>query len=310
MKKKYLYSLLVPYLMSAGALTSCENPRTNASNMPTLHKKVYVYKYKQPDLKVRIDTLNVTDKNFKQITTTGAAGVFFSNTNTVVVYHFNAATDSSYIVNYCDFCNNQRPLYMRHELEHARKKNLTHNTDRFSQISRAEIAAINEIVAPASEIIEAVDYHARTGKRFPSAKAFITQADSAITQALGGGILPGYVNYNYRPVADIVIKYATENFINSVGRGYYKHTIRKAYNRKTPLMPKKYTDPITYFTFNPDYNKWEPLWDFESNAGKCNPYRNASWSVRQKLIERVDSVVCSVTNADQNMLVLQKTFLR
>ncbi len=309
MKKKYLYSLLIPYMLSVSALTSCEKPHATATNvptqLPTYNKNTYVCKNVP---KVRIDTLNVSNENYKEITTKGAAGVFFYGSNTVVVYHFNATTDSSYIVNYCNYSNSMRPLYMRHELEHARKQDLTHNTDRFSPISRAEVAAVNEIMAPASEIIEAVDYHARTGKPFPNAKPFIAQADSVITSAMGG-FLPLFVNYNYQPIADAVITYATENFVSSVNRGYYKHTIRKKYNQK-PSKKQKFVDFTILLTFNPDHSKWEPIWEFESRAGACNPYKHASWAVRQKLMQTVDSVVCSVTNTDKNALFFKYSFSR
>jgi len=306
MKKKYLYSLLTSYILAAGALSSCSKPQPAPTHVKKITKKVYIYK--RPELKVRIDTLNITEENIKQITKNGAAGVFCPGTNTVVVYHFNPASDSSYIINYCEYCNNLRPLYMRHEMEHAKKQELTHNTDRFSPISRAEIAAINEIVAPAAEIIEAVDYHARTGKPFPNAKPFIAQADSVITHAMGTP-MPGYINYNYQPVADAVITYATEGFLSAVNRGYYKYTIKKAYDSQ-PNNISKYTNPIFYFTFNPDDNKWDPIWEMESNFGKCNPYRNASWVAKQRLINRVDSVICSVTGTDQFTLFYKKSFFR
>ncbi len=285
---------------------SCGRPQATTTNLPARPTTTRVCK--TDDIKVRIDTLNVTDENYKQITTKGAAGVFFPGSNTVVVYHFNAASNSRRVVNYCNYSNNLRPLYLRHELEHARKRDLVHNTGRFSAVSRAEIAAINEIMAPASEIIEAVDYHARTGKRFPNVKPFIARADSVIFQT--PGVFPGYINYNYQPVADAVITYATENFLNSVNRGYYTHTVRKAYNNKTSFKKQQYIDFASYLTFNPDQNKWNPIWEFESDAGVCNPYKNASWSARQKMMQRVDSVVCSATGADKNALFFKYSFSR
>ena len=311
MKKKYLYSLLSTYLFAAvgASLSSCNELNASANTAQPKKKQINkVCIYKKPELKLRIDTLNVSDDNLKKITTQGAAGVFFPGTNTVLVYHFNPASDSAYIQRYCEHNNNLRALVTRHELEHARKSDLTHNTEFFSAVGRARVAAINEIMAPASEIIEAVDYHARTGKTYPDAKSFIVQADSAIIQAMGP-FMPGYVNYNYRPVADAVITYALKSFLNSVERGYYIHTVRKAYNNR-PALNKPTSNLMNTFLFNPDHNLWDPIWEFQSTAGSCNPYKTASWTVRQELMQKVDSVIYSCTDADIFTSFLQNGFSR
>lgn len=309
MKKKYLYSLLSTYLFAAtgASLSSCNDPKAAASEGHNKNiNKTCVYK--KPELKLRVDTLNVSDDNFKKITTKGAAGVFCSGTNTVLIYHFNPVSDSKLIQRYCEYSNNQKTLSARHEMEHARKSDLTHNKAFFSAMGRARIAAINEIMAPASEIIEAVDYHARTGHRYPDAKPFIARADSAICHAMGS-FMPDYVNYNYQPVSDAVITYALESFLNSVERGYYIHTIKKAYSIKT--KPNKLTcNSCNIFLFNPDINRWDPIWEFQSTAGKCNPYKTASWAVRQKLMQKVDSVIYSCTDTDKFALLFPNGFSR
>lgn len=306
MKKKYLYSLLTTYMATLGALSACNKPHVSSEKTPVKTKKVCVFEPKTP--KARIDTLDITDENYKTVTSKGAGGVFFSGSNTVVVYHFRPMSDSSRVVKYCEKNNNMQPLFMRHELEHARKQHIVHNTDRFSPIGRAEVAAMNEIMAPASEIIEAVDYHARTGRPFSGGKAFVMCADSAISNVVGAFRFPGYVNYNYQPVADIVITYALENFKKSVERGYYKYTIKKAFDRKPSKTPK-FAGLDLVLTFNPDTQKWDPIWEFESRAGKCNPYKNASWAVRQKLLQTVDSIVCSNTNADKIEMIFRNSFV-
>ncbi|MDE6250024.1 MAG: hypothetical protein K2M34_00105 [Alphaproteobacteria bacterium] len=307
MKKKCLYSLLTTYMATLGALSSCNKPQVPAEKTLQKTKKVYVFKPNVPT--TRIDTLDITDENYANVTSKGAGGVFFWGTNTVVVYHFKPMSDNLRVVKYCELNNNMRPLFMRHEMEHARKRDIVHNTDRFSPIGRAEVAAMNEIMAPASEIIEAVDYHARTGAPFAYGKAFVTQADSAITSIFGAGYFPTCVNYDYQPIADIVITYALESFKNSVKRGYYTHTIKKAFER-TPSPTPKFGDMNLFFTFDPDMQKWDPIWEFESRAGKCNPYKHASWSVRQKLLQTVDSIVCSNTNADKFEMVFRNSIVR
>lgn len=309
MKKKYLYSLLSTYLFAAtgASLSSCSEPQVSASKEQKKNiKKTCIYK--KPELTLRVDTLNVSEENLKDISTKGAAGVFFSGTNTVLIYHLKPVSDSKLIQRYCEYSNNQKTLSIRHEMEHARKSDLTHNKAFFSAMGRARIAAINEIMAPASEIIEAVDYHARTGHRYPDAQPFIARADSAICHAMGP-FMPGYVNYNYQPVSDAVITYALEKFLNSVERGHYIHTIKKAYSIKTKSN-KLTCNSCNIFLFNPDINRWDPIWEFQSTAGKCNPYKTASWAVRQKLMQKVDSVIYSCTDVDKFALLFPNGFSR
>lgn len=295
MKKKHLYSLLTTYLLASTGiiLPSCGNANAEQHNKKTVRK---VYVYKMPEIKVRVDTVNVSDENYKDITTRGAGGVFFAHSNTIALKHFQTTSNNETIKKYCDINNGLRRLNFRHEKEHARKKHLTRNTYAFSPFARAEVATVNEIMARASEIIEAVDYHATTGNQL-TRHLFVDRADSAINKIPNVSI-PGYINYNYTPVADVVITYALQGFLDAYNRGYYKHTIRKAYERENkPNLC--YKVPFSYFTFNPDMNKWEPIWEFESNAGKCNPYQFASFSVRQKFMQTVDSVVYESTGADK-----------
>ena len=66
MKKKYLYSLLSTYLFAAvGASISAYNELNESENTAQPKKKQInkVYIYKKPELKLRIDTLNVSDDN-------------------------------------------------------------------------------------------------------------------------------------------------------------------------------------------------------------------------------------------------------
>lgn len=198
-------------------------------------------------------------------------------------------------------------LCLRHEKEHARKSDLVYKTAGLSPFGRAEVAALDEIVAPASELIEAIDYRTRTGKSL-SQKEFITRADLAIQQ-IPGAMVSGRVNFNYQPVADIVITYALENFLESVGRGYYTKSIRMAYYRERPRK-QQFQTPGNFFTFNPDMNNLAPIWDLESDAGKCNPYQYASQHVRQKLMQAIDSVICSVTDADKIATFHRNAFIR
>lgn len=286
MKKKYLYSLLTTYMATLGALSSCKHPGTSDEKTSQKPAKTYVYK-------TRIDTVNVTDENFEHTKAKIPGGLFSSSTNTVILKYFQTKSENPHIVKFCKLNNSLHRLILRHEVEHARKRYLISNATLFSCFSRAQVAVANEIVAPAAEIIEAIDYHASTGKRLPQ-KRFISHADHAISK-IPGISMPGYINFNYQPVADAVITYALEGFLDAFSRGYYKSTINKAYNKKTNLTINTPV-PYMFFSFNPDWGQWDPIWEFESNAGSCNPYRNASWAVRQKLMRAIDLVTHQATN--------------
>ena len=293
MQKKYLYSLLTTYMATLGALSSCCSRHVPDEKIPQKPKKVYVYKPRE--LKTRVDTVNVTDENFDNIKKTAAGGLFFVASNTIVLHYFNSLSDSSRIINFCNLNNSMHPLFLRHEKEHARKQDLVYSTTAFSKFACGQISVADEVSARVAEIIEAVDYHTSTGYQLPR-KRFVARADSVIGE-VAGVYLPGRINYNYRPVADAVITYALEGFLDAYNRGFYKKNICIAYNRKG-YKKTSFMTATSMFAFNPDINRWDPMWDFESRAGECNPYQNASFSVRQRLMQVIDSVVCDATDAD------------
>ncbi|MDR0726475.1 MAG: hypothetical protein LBF37_00245 [Rickettsiales bacterium] len=97
---------------------------------------------------------------------------------------------------------------------------------------------MNEIMAPAGEIIEALDYHADFGIPFPSAPAQIRSADAAISQFIKENNMTWPADFNNQQIADITIKYALEKFLNAYNTGTYKWTIR---NAKQSFGTKKHT---------------------------------------------------------------------
>lgn len=300
-----MHSLMTLYVFIATALPSCN--RSQPSKPKTFKKNKNTYVYTRPELTIRVDTINVTDKNYNYMKNHSAAGAFHAGTNMISLYHFRAQSNKSYIIKYCEHNNRLRQLALRHEKEHARKQDLVHGPIDYSPMGNARRAAMNEIVAPAAEIIEFVDYHTRTGD-YLLKKLFFMRADSAINK-IPYAMTQNGVDFNYCPVADVVIIYAMQEFLGAVNRGYYRHTIRRAYRRKPYKRPANVGGGVPV-PFNPDLDEWEPIWELESDAGPCNPYRHASWHVRRELMRSVDSVIYSTTDAGKFIIFHKPVFLR
>ena len=256
-------------------------------------------------LTCQMDTIVVNADNFEQMQHHAAAGVFIPGQNKVVVYYFLAACDDKRINNYCTRNNNQIPLTRRHEMEHARKAALTKITDDYPAHVRGQIAAMNEIMAPAAEIIEAVDHKYRTGCPFPAAKDFIRQADTEITQLADSLKMTWPINFNHPQIADIVIKYALVRFAGEFNRGTYRTTIRREITRPQNInyKPNSECDMLGYFMFWPTCGLWGPMWEFETMAGRANLWDAASESQKRFLLNQVDSFVAAVGgNTGQNSM--------
>lgn len=309
MKKKYLYSLLIAFgMFGIGPLASCNNDKAAAPVHNIKPKKRIVSK--RPELKFRVDTIDVTDANFEDQSARGAGGVYFSGTNTVTVKYFRTNSRRAIIQKYCNINNELFRLNKRHEMEHARKYDYVHNKQGYSPFVRAKIAAMNETMAPASEIIEAMDYHYETGKCYPSKKMFIVHADSAITSIMEKYNLSWPVNYRNPMIADVVLKYAYESFSSAVNRGYYKHTMRKAYdssgeNFYTPLKP-----PTLSPLYNPAYDMWGPLWTFQTMYGDVDVFNSATFVGRQNLIDSINSIVAKTVDTDKMLILNKFAFMR
>ncbi|MCM1294399.1 MAG: hypothetical protein NC311_02460 [Muribaculaceae bacterium] len=297
MKKKYLYSLLIAFgLFGVGPLASCDN---NDKQQPAKPKKHIVYVYKRPELKFRVDTIDVTDDNFKDLCERGAGGVYFSGSNTVTVKYFRTNSKNALIKRYCKVNNDLFRLNKRHEMEHARKYEYVHNKKPYSPFVSAKIAAMNETMAPASEIIEAMDYHYETGECYPSKKMFIVHADSAITSIMQKYNLSWPVNYCNPMIADAVIKYSLESLTGAVNRGYYTHTMKKAYNSPDESFYTPMALAHVSSFYNPTLDMWGPLWTFETTLGDVDIFNSASFAGRQNLIDSINSIVAKAVDTDK-----------
>lgn len=274
-------------LYGGGILSSC-NQNNDKKPAKAGTEKVY------PALKYRVDTTFVTDENFNKLNGRAAAGVFFSNSNTVVIYHFETDSKNPRIQKYCDISNLNMPLTRRHETEHARKAFLTKSRAFFSDCARGRTAAYNEIMAPASEIIEAVDLQYETGAAFPNAKMFTKKAMEKITEISKPGNGQWPVNFNDTRIADVTLEYSLEYFLGQIAMGTYRTTIRRAMNKKSvkcDYVPNAECDIVGAFTFCPDFNMMGPLFTFKTKGGRADIWNAASPQVRQKVINAVDSVL-------------------
>ncbi len=250
-----------------------------------------------PNIALQYDTVYVTDDmidNFKVM----SAGVFMPYSGRVHISYFKTDSRRPITQRFCSQSNDQIRLVRRHELEHVRKANLTKNTVHFSPTVRAAIAAQNEIMAPASEIIEALDYHYETGHPYPTNKSFILYADREITDLAMRQNLSWPLDFNNPQIADIVMKYAAFRFFSEINRGLYKKTLSRAVelnNKKDVYITNNMCDDCAPIMFHPEIGMWAPLWQFKSLRGDVNIWNAASIAQKQQLLRSVDSIVQKIT---------------
>lgn len=305
MKFKRLYFLSYAFILSAlPAAVSCITPDKKDAKTPTNIGKIIP----RPQITYMVDTITVNDSNFNQIYSKTPAGLFFPQTNKVVVKYFKPDSKNQRIKNFCDNNNKMIPLVRRHEFEHARKANLTKQTDFYNPYIRGKIAASNEIIAPAAEIIEALDWRHTHGRAFPATKNFICDADREIVAIMDSLHLPWPVDFNTPAIADIVIKYALKRFTDEFGRGQYVTTVQHAIkNSKQPkYTPNAQCNITSTALFAPLLDDWGALWEFESARGSVNIWKAATSDYRTKLQLTLDScVVCAAQNVGINALFLK-----
>lgn len=249
--------------------------------------------YSRPELVYITDTLNVNAENFEHLRKTAAAGLFIPSKNQITIFYFKTNETDPRIQFYCENNNRMIPLTRRHETEHARKAALTKITYMQTPETRGKIAASNEIIAPAAEIIEALDWHHTHGRAFPTTKNYIRRADRDIVAIMDSLKLPWPVNFNHSAIADVVITRALERFTSEFNRGQYLTTVRRAIQEvpNTTYTPNKSCDISQYFLFAPYYGDWGPLWEFDSFRGNVNIWNAASENKKKELQNALDKFV-------------------
>ena len=259
--------------------------------------KILSYK-PRPVLTVKIDTLNLNRENFNTKYPKAIAGVFTPLQNNVSVTYYNTTDNAEYINRICNHQNGMLPLTLRHEMEHARKAHLTKITPPYySAQTRARIAAINETMAPAGEIIEAMDYHYTNQKPIPTCKIFVQNACDSILKAIGEQTPTQPINFNNQKIADIVIENALERFKGEIKTGQYVSTLQREYFNKKPIKytPHQDCNPMLALCFAPQFDMWAPLWQFETVNGPANPWLAASAKTRKKVLHEIDSIIYKYT---------------
>lgn len=290
--KKYL-SLSAIFVFAIGAQDSAGRDAKDVKQDKTPVKTEKVVSL--PKLQVVTDTLRVNDENYENEVKTCAAGLFTSHNNKVSVRYFVDETSDGRAKKWCDVNNEIAPITLRHEMEHGRKANLVHDNKMHSPYVNAQIAAMNEIMAPVSEAIEVVDRHSQ-GYPVPVGKC-LPQIDSLVMDAHNKSLFRfGYVDFSNQEIADLVLNYGIDRFVHSVDRGFYKWTIRKKLDDKecAKYTPNAECDLFAGFFFNPESGNWGPMFTFDS-AGrrKVDIWNSASVKTRQRVLERLDSVIAS-----------------
>lgn len=286
MKFKKYTSWSLPLIFGAVALFSAWTQDTPEQTQT----KPKTTKINIPDLKYKIDTVKI--KSLKEFGKK-ANGAFFVKSNTIQLSYFVADTNDRRVIDCCNKNNSYHKFTLRHEREHARKAILTRKTEKHSPFVRAQIAVFNEIIAPAAEIVEGIEYCIQNNLEMPQAKQFVIDACQEIfAYKQNKHSFMGTYFYD-SAVSDIIIKYATKNYLSDVKHGYYVHSIVKAYKCK----PLKYTPNKECYKFNrcffcPQINMWAPLWEFETKNGSINPWHSASEKTRQETINTVNKLVC------------------
>lgn len=264
------------------------------------------------DLKFKTDTLHLTDDNFDVVYPHAVAGLFFPKKNEISITYFECDDNSSErIKNVCDRGNSGVRVVMRHEMEHARKAHIVYNTPGLSRWDRARVAAMDEVMAPAAEIIESQEYRLETGERFPQDRQFLWKADSLImarhnqTHFGFGKNVP--VNFSDPVIADIVLESAVNKFAQVHNRGFYKKRIQRelAGTMRINYIPNSQTD-IDFSFFLPHYNQWGAMWTYNVSTPwymkhRVDIWNSATAAARMRVINKIDSIVSSDMTPGQKL---------
>lgn len=293
-----------------------------ASDNQTPDKALKTIRFKPlPDLKTATDTLYFTNENFDAKYARAAAGQFIPGTNTVRVSYFmyDDMANARVRLN-CDNANEAVGVVRRHEMEHARKANIVQDVMGLSPWDRARLAVMNESMAPGGEIIEAVEYHIKTGERYPQNRAFLWRADSLIMArhneknfGFGAGVP---VDFSDPVIADIVLESAVDKFAKDHKRGFYHTKIRGELKggKRSKYKPHNQCDlKPNMSNYFPMANQWGILWTYDVSAPwvvfnkkRVDIWNSATVATRNRVINKVDSIV--KTDMAPGQMLMSKTF--
>lgn len=261
---------------------------------PNKKEKKYIIE-RLDTLTTRIDTTYITKEDLENKKVI-VGGTFCSAKNTINIYYIKPKDTAQKTINYCNAVNKQIRYVKVHELEHAKKANLVENPHFFLPKTRAKIAAQNEIIAPAAEIIAALDLSYITKAKPANMRWFIKNAYNEMSQTLKKQPRP--IDLNKQEVADIIIKHSLLFFLSEVKRGSYIGTMKREYNR---IPNDFYYPPIDNcnikqrIEFKPHLDEWAPLWQFNTKQGDVNIWNVASDKQKSILLNSIDSLVTKIT---------------
>lgn len=302
--KKFSLSAVLTMALTMPGCCDTAPTQSNNDTTKTETRKNITY----PDLIIKTDTIHVTDEKFDEFLKSPAAA-FIPSKHTICMHHFEYDDSTSERTQNCCDANNQAArLIFRHEMEHARKVHLTHNTDELSAWDKARMIIMNEIMACASEIIESQEYRRETGERFPRNRVSIWRADSAIMarhESSTGpltNIIP--VDFTDPVIADITLECAFDKFAHAHNRGFYVKRIQNALtNNKEEYVPhNQLARGILFCT--PQLNHWDGLFTYEvtnifHTKSDVNIWGAATPISRIHVLNGVDSIVRADMQAGQ-----------
>lgn len=320
MKFKKLLTLSAGLSVLLGASIGCAVLGGAADNKTPDKAKTIRFR-PLPDLKTTVDTLYFTNENFDAKYARAAAGQFIPGTNTVSVSYFMYDDTANARVRLnCDNANEAVEVVRRHEMEHARKANIVQDVMGLSPWDRARLAIMNESMAPGGEIIEAVEYHIKTGERYPQNRAFLWRADSLIMArhneknfGFGAGVP---VDFSDPVIADIVLESAVDKFARDHKRGFYHTKIRGELKggKRSKYKPHNQCDlKPNMSNYFPMANQWGILWTYDVSAPwvvfnkkRVDIWNSATVATRNRVINKVDSIV--KTDMAPGQMLMSKTF--
>jgi len=250
--------------------------------------------YRPTELKFTTGEIYVTHKNFETIKQGYTIGCFYWPKNEIRLNYFVTNEKNDLIERFCAVNRNRLITVRRHELEHARKICLTKCTYCPMSWARAQVVAMDEVMARASEIIEALDYQFKNGAPCPVSAPFICNARREILGHDTERAITWPVDFNNRETADIVLKYAMQSFVRD--SKFYKENIIAALktNRATQPVQQHYSTQSNGL-FYPMLGLWAPLFEYETAAGGANIWNSASPDTKTNIIKKIDSLIYKFT---------------
>lgn len=302
MKFKKLFSLsnvfVTTFALSGVALLLTPGPA------PKNRKHTIVY----PDLQIKTDTLYVTKEYFDAHKKRGL-GRFNHIKNTITVTYWVPVDDDPYTKKYSESYNGERPAVFRHELEHARKTLLWNDIQEYTPVIRAEIACMNEVMACAAEVIECAENEWQTKKPTVARKSLIKATSAVLTE---NSKLPANffeVDFANQKIADIVMKYAVDKYIQMFNCGAYKKYVCQRLDPRikwNKCHPNKECNIVDRIMFRPEKGDWSQMFVFRTKNGKkVDIWKSVSQKMRDEVQSRVDSAIYSQMRPGEMLLDLK-----